>query len=122
MGSKMRSKKPRKQRKALYSSPLHKRQKLMSATLSEKLREKYKRRNLPVRKGDTVQVMRGDFMGHKGIVNKVSLKKGRILVEGVTIEKADGSDRFYPLHPSNVKIIKTVMKDKERKKITERKK
>ena len=45
------SKQPRKQRKLIYKAPLHIRHKLMSVKLSEELREQYKRRSLPVKKG-----------------------------------------------------------------------
>ncbi len=116
-----KSSQPRKQRKFLYNAPLHKRQKLMSATLSKELREKYGIRSLPVRKGDTVEVMRGDFKGTKGKVEKVDLKRYRVYVQGVTIRKADGTERFYPIHPSNLRIIKLNLEDKWRKKIIERK-
>ncbi|MEM4738276.1 MAG: 50S ribosomal protein L24, partial [Acidilobaceae archaeon] len=60
------SSQPRKQRLALFTAPLHTRQKLMSAPLSPELREKYGVKNLPVRKGDKVRIMRGDFKGHEG--------------------------------------------------------
>ncbi len=116
-----KSKQPRKQRKFLYNAPLHKRQKLMAATLSKELRKKYGIRSLPIRKGDTVEVMRGDFKGTKGKVERVDLKRYRVYVQGVTIRKADGSERFYPLHPSNLRIIKLNLDDKWRKKIIERK-
>lgn len=109
-----KSKQPRKQRKALYKAPLHKRQKVVSATLSDKLRVKYDKRSMSVRKGDTVEIMRGDFSGHKGKVEKVDLKKMRIHVEGVTIKRTDGQERFYPVHPSNVRITKMVTKDERR--------
>ena len=65
---------PRKQRKFIYKAPLHIRHKLMSVTLSEELREQYGRRSLPVKSGDTVKVMRGDFKDHEGKVEKVDLK------------------------------------------------
>jgi large subunit ribosomal protein L24 len=107
----MKSKQPGKQRKARYKSPLHKRQKLVSALLDEKLRVKKKRRSMGLRKGDTVVVMRGDFKGHKGKVARVNLKRMKIFVEGVTVQKADGSDRFYPLDPSNVKIVKLAKRE-----------
>jgi large subunit ribosomal protein L24 len=108
-----KSRQPGKQRKALYTSPLHKKQKMISAHLSEKLRSKEKRRSMGVRKGDTVIVMRGDYKGHKGKVVKVSLKRRKIFVEGVTVQKADGSDRFYPVDPSNVKIVKLAKRTKK---------
>lgn len=100
--------------------PLHKRQKLMSATLSQQLRKKLGRRSLIVRKGDTVEILRGDFKGHKGKVEKVDLKRLRIYVQGATIQRSDGSERFYPIHPSNVRIVKAVLDDPKRKKIIER--
>ncbi len=100
--------------------PLHKRQKLVSATLSKELRKKFGKRSLPIRKGDTVKIMRGDFKGHKGKVERVNLKKLKIYVHGATVTKADGSEKLYPIHPSNVKIIKASMNDSKRKKIIER--
>ncbi|MFQ5974944.1 MAG: 50S ribosomal protein L24 [Candidatus Hydrothermarchaeales archaeon] len=109
-----KSKQPRKQRKARYNAPLHKRQKMVSATLSDKLRVKYDKRSMPVRKGDTIEVMRGDFSGHKGKVEKVDLKRMRIYVEGVTIKRTDGQERFYPVDPSNARITKMVTKDERR--------
>ncbi|WP_456474533.1 50S ribosomal protein L24 [Candidatus Pyrohabitans sp.] len=116
----MSSRQPRKQRKALFNALLHRRQKLVSAHLSESLREEYDRRSLPVRKGDTVRILRGDFQGHEGIVERVDLKRMRIYVNGVTVQRSDGSERLYPVHPSNVEIVKLELKDEERKNILER--
>jgi len=99
---------------------LHKRQKLVSAMLSKNLRKKFRKRSLPVRKGDTVEVMRGDFKKHKGKVENVDLKKLGIYVHGITVTKSDGSEKLYPVHPSNVRIIKASMGDSKRKKIIER--
>jgi len=114
------SKQPGKQRKALYKARLHKKQKLLRATLSDELREEYKRRSAGVRKGDKVKIMRGDFKDHEGIVEKVSLKRGRVYVAGATKKKASGMERFYPVHPSNLMIIKFDLKDERRRKILER--
>jgi large subunit ribosomal protein L24 len=114
------SKKPRKQRKYLFNAPLHRRQKMMGARLSDDLQEKIGRRTLPLRKGDSVKVMRGDFKGHEGRVEKVDLKAYRVFVEGVNRSKADGTKRFYPISPSNLQILKLEGKDERRKKGTER--
>jgi large subunit ribosomal protein L24 len=115
-----RSRQPRKQRRAYYNAPLHVRQKLMSATLSPELREKFGVRSLPVRKGDKVKVMRGDFKGHVGKVVKVDLKRYRIYIDGVTIKRSDGSPVFRPIHPSNVMIVELDLSDPWRRKILER--
>jgi len=114
------SRQPRKQRRALYNAPLHARQKLMSAPLSPELREKYGVRSLPVRKGDKVKIMRGDFKGHVGSVVKVDLSRLRIYVEGVTIKRSDGTPVFRPIHPSNVMIVELDLSDERRKRIIER--
>lgn len=115
------SSQPRKQRKALYNAPLHKRQKLIAAPLSPELREQYQVRTLPVRVGDEVVIMRGMFKGHRGKVVKVDLKRLRIHVEGATINNARGEPRYYPIHPSNVMIVSLKLDDEHRKKIIERK-
>ncbi|NJF25316.1 50S ribosomal protein L24 [Thermococcus sp. Bubb.Bath] len=117
----LNSKQPKKQRKFLHNAPLHLRQKLMSAPLSRELREKYGVRNLPIREGDKVKIVRGDFKGpEERKVMEVDLKRYRIHVEGVTQKKGDGTEVFYPLHPSNVVITDLNLDDPERKKIIER--
>jgi len=117
---KLKTRQPKKQRKFIYNAPLHVRSKLMSAILSEDLRSKYGVRNLPVHKGDKVKVMRGDFKGKEGKVMEVDLKRYRIHVEGVTHKKTDGTEVYYPLHPSNVMIVDLNLDDERREKIIER--
>jgi len=114
------SKKPRKQRKALYTAPLHKRRKLLSAHLSKELREKYKRRSLPIRKGDEVKVLRGEFKGKVGKVSKVDLKKLKVYVEGITRKRTVGTEVQVSIHPSNLMIINPDLSDKRRLLILER--
>jgi large subunit ribosomal protein L24 len=104
----------RKQRKYQKNAPLHIKHKFLGASLSSDLRKKYSFRSLPVRVGDTVKIITGQFKGKEGKVTKVSLAKTRIHVEGATISKADGSDSFYPIHPSNVQIIKLNLDDEKR--------
>lgn len=107
----MESYQPRKQRKFLYTAPLHKKRKWVAAHLAEDLIIKYRRRSIPVIRGDTVKVMRGDFKGHVGKVRKVDVKKGRIEIEGVTITKVDGKKVPRPIHASNVLITKLNLTD-----------
>lgn len=118
--AKQKSKQPRKQRKKLYQAPLHRRWKLVSAPLSKSLREKYGTRSLPIRKGDRVEVMRGDFKGHQGEVVKVDMKRLKIHVDGATMTKSDRTEVYYPIHPSNLRIVKLSLEDKERVNILER--
>jgi len=115
------SKQPRKQRKLLHDAPLHVRHNLMSVALSSELKKQHGKRSIPVKKGDTVQVMRGDFKDHEGVVEKVDLKNYRVYVEGASIQKPDGNQYYHPLHPSNLVIVELDLEDDERNDIIERK-
>lgn len=115
------SKQPRKQRKLIYKAPLHIRHKLMSVKLSKELREQYKMRSLPVKKGDTIKVMRGDFKDHEGKIEKVDLKNYRVMIEGMSVQKPDGNKVYHSVHPSNVMILELDLEDDERNEIIERK-
>ncbi len=117
-----KSKKPGKQRLAQINAPLHIRRKFMTAKLVRELREKLGIKRLPVRKGDVVRVVRGEWTGHEGKVVAVDYKKIALHIDGVTIKKADGTPVYYPIHPSNVMIVKLDLSDKFRKKIIERRK
>ncbi|MEM4699797.1 MAG: 50S ribosomal protein L24 [Candidatus Nezhaarchaeales archaeon] len=115
-----KSHKPGKQRKALFNAPLHIKHKMLAAHLSKELRQQYGFRSLPVRKGDTVMVMRGDYKGMVGKVVEVDTSKMRVYVEGVMAEKMDGTKYYVPLHASNLLITKLDLSDKARRKIVER--
>ncbi|MBS7609238.1 50S ribosomal protein L24 [Candidatus Bathyarchaeota archaeon] len=120
MGFDDQSSKPRKQRLLLHKAPHHRIHRLVAAPLSQELRNLYKTRSLPVRKGDTVLIVRGDFKGISGRVLKVERKKRRIEIEGVTRERADGRVVRLGIHPSKTVITKLNLDDKWRMKILER--
>ncbi len=116
-----KSKQPRKQRRYIYNAPLHIKQKFVHAHLSKELREKHNKRSLGLRKGDKVKVMRGQFKGHTGNVDKIDLKKSKAIILGVEVAKKDGSKTTYPINVSNLMIIELNIDDKKRKKVLERK-
>jgi large subunit ribosomal protein L24 len=111
---------PRKQRKSFFKAPLHIKQKMIRAKLSDELIRQYGIKRFSIRKGDVVRILRGDFREHEGKVVRVDLKKVRIYVEGVTLTKADGSSVLRPIHPSKVEIIKLDLSDKRRQSILNR--
>ncbi len=115
----MVTKRPRKQRLALYSAPLHRRHKLLSAPLSRELREKHKSRSLPPRKGDRVRVLRGDFKGLEGEVVKIDTKRRVLHVKDAFVTKTDGTQVPRPIQPSNVVLLK-LAEDRERAQVLER--
>lgn len=112
----MVSKQPRKKRKELFNLPLHKRRKQMSARLSEELSKTYKKRNVPVCKGDRVRIVRGDFRGKEGKVTSVDRKNYRLGIEGIAVKKISGKEIPVSVHPSKVMIIEMQVTDEERKK------
>lgn len=73
-----------------------------------------------MRKGDSVRILRGDYVGVEGKVTKVDYKKYRVFIEGVTKEKVDGSTVQVPIHPSKVALVKLNLDDKWRKSILEK--
>jgi large subunit ribosomal protein L24 len=117
----VKSKKPRTQRKRIYTAPLHKRRKIISAALTPDLKAKYGIKSMPLRKDDEVVVTSGAFSGLEGRIEEIDTKNYRLQVAGATIEKADGKTVFYPIHPSKVMIGKLKLDDKRRKEIIKRK-
>ena len=108
------SKQPRKQRKYLANAPLHIRKKFISANLSKDLRKKHGKRNIPLRKGDVVKIMRGKFKGKQGKITEISLKNLKIIIDGIQTKKQDGSKVNVKLQPSNLQIIELNTEDKKR--------
>ncbi len=115
------SKQPRKQRKYRHNAPDHLKKKFVSVNLSKELREKYKKRNVPVTKGDKVKVLRGQYKGKTGAVDRVDLRNLKIIVNGVENIRKDGTKVTYPLDPSNLMITELKIEDKKRKASIERK-
>ena len=115
------SKQPRKQRKFRANAPLHLRRKMISVSLSKNLREKHDKRNFPVRKGDNVSIMRGEFKGKSGKIESVNMKKMKVVIDGIYRTKKDGSKVAVMFEPSNLQIKELVLEDKKRKVSLERK-
>ncbi len=108
------SKQPRKQRKYRFNAPLHIKQKFLGCHLSKELREKHERRSISVKKGDKVKVLRGQFKGKEGSVERVSVKHSKVYVQSIEFQKKDGSKAFHPLEASNMIITELNMEDKRR--------
>ncbi|MFW9936927.1 MAG: 50S ribosomal protein L24 [Candidatus Thorarchaeota archaeon] len=102
---KIRSKSPRVQRKALFNYRNHQRSKLLSTRVADFLREDYGIKSLPLRVGDQVRVVRGEFKDFEGEVTEI-LKNQRAKIKEAVFEKVDGT-QFHPaIHISNLVITK----------------
>ncbi len=121
MGSKPKTKNPTKQRNRIAKASSFHRHKLMSARLSTDLQKKYNVKRITVRKGDTVYVTSGDFVGTEGKILTADYGKQKLLIDGISREKADKSKIIYPIHVSKVIIRRFGKVGKKRKLILERK-
>ena len=105
---------PSKQRKAIYEAQGQRLRKLLAAPLSDELRSAQGRRSCPVRKGDTVKIVRGDFAGIEGKVTDIDTHGRRLFVEGVSREMTSGTSTNVSVHSSKVMITKLNLDDKWR--------
>ena len=106
--------KPRNQRKYRVGIALHAMRKFLSCHLSKDLRTKYGHRNIGVRKGDKVKVLRGTWRGKTGEVRQVWIRRSKVTVEGIEIIRKNGAKVFVPLEVSNLMIISLNTDDKRR--------
>ncbi|MCC7553467.1 MAG: 50S ribosomal protein L24 [Methanobacteriaceae archaeon] len=105
---------PRKQRKNRYEAPLHKRQKYISSSLSKDLKEEVGVKSLPLKIGDKIKVLRGDYKEQEGKVIEVNYTSYKAFIEGITFSKPDGNAVIVPIDPSNLMIIDADLKDEKR--------
>jgi len=83
----------------------HKRDKFLGANLSVNLREQHNKRSMRVIKGDTVRILRGEYVGIEGKVEKVNTERSTLSIEGVQREKIRGGNVKVQVHASNVQVI-----------------
>ena len=125
----VKSMKPGKQRKAHFNAPMHeKRKRLAARLLLDKPDSRFDGvRNLTIRVGDTVRVIRGDLSyggkrhGGKrntealsGAVLRIDSENGRLFIEGAKASKSDNKEEAVPVHASNVVVVKIDETDKLR--------
>jgi len=108
------SKQTRKQRKYRANAGFQIRHKMMSSNLSEELRKRYSRRSFPIRMGDKVKVMAGEFKGKVGKISLINISKMKVAIEGIQFTKKDGTKINSFFHPSNLQVQELNVEDKRR--------
>jgi large subunit ribosomal protein L24 len=98
----------------LIHLPKHRRDKLVGAVLEDSLRKQYGRKNIRVIRGDSVRVMRGEYKGVEGKVEKVNTEQTTFNIEGIQREKIRGGQVKVPIHSSNVMVISLNLDDNYR--------
>lgn len=92
----------------------------LRSPLSRALREKYGRRNLRVIAGDTIKVVRGEYSGIEGKIEKVNMKRGSLAIEGIQREKVRGGNVKVEINSTNVIITDLDLDDKYRQALIDR--
>ena len=108
------SKQTRKQRKYRFNAPFHIRSKFLNVNLSKDLRKKYGIRNIRVRKGDKIKVLRGSHRKQIAKVEKISVTNTKVFLEKIEQVKKDGNKTLKPFEPSNLQIVDLDVSDKKR--------
>ncbi len=98
----------------LDNIPKHSKERMLRSSLSGELKEKYGRRNVRVVAGDTIKVMRGEYSGIEGKVEKVNTKRGSLAIEGIQREKIRGGNVKVQINTSNVIITNLHLDDEYR--------
>jgi large subunit ribosomal protein L24 len=88
---------------------------LVYSNLSNDLKKQYNKRSTSVIKGDTVKIMRGEYKGVEGKVEKINTGKGKLSIEGVQREKIKGGQVKVQIHASNVILSSLKLDDNYRK-------
>jgi large subunit ribosomal protein L26e len=111
--------KRRVQRKLQLGAPSSVKRKLMSSHLNKSLREQYKIRSLPIKRGDEVKILKGKAKGKSGKVVQVYRKRNVIYVDKVQRDKQNGQTVFLPIKPSYC-VIEKLFINKDRTKTIEK--
>ncbi|HEV2316460.1 MAG TPA: 50S ribosomal protein L24 [Thermoplasmata archaeon] len=108
---------PRKQRKAAFSAHNFARRRFLTVALSKELRTRYGRRQLPVRKGDTVRVLSGSYEGQEERVAKIDTRGRTLTLDNITVKKADAKLKALPVRPNHLLLTKLNLADTWRRRV-----
>ena len=111
------SRQPRRQRKALFTADTFERRRRMSVPLSRELRTRYGRRSLPVRKGDTVRILSGSYVGREERVAKVHRRDYAVSLDNVTGKAADAKLKPLPIRPGHLVLTRLNLSDPWRRRV-----
>ncbi|MFA5764323.1 MAG: 50S ribosomal protein L24 [archaeon] len=110
----MKTSKPNKSRKRAFTAPKHIKSKSIAGHLSETLRKELNKRSIPLRKGDTVKIIRGNFKDKEGKILRVDRESKKIFVEKIIRKKSDGTEFEVAIDPSKVIVRDIDKSDKKR--------
>jgi large subunit ribosomal protein L24 len=108
---------PRRQRKALYTAGPFQRRRRMTVPLSRDLRSRFHARSVPIRKGDTVRVLSGSFVGREERVAKVDRRGYSVILDNVTLKTGEEKLKPLPIRTSHLVITRLNLSDPWRRRV-----
>ena len=102
---------PRRQRKSVYEATTFERRILMTVPLSRDLRRRFRRRSVPLRKGDTVMVMSGSFAGREERVAKIDRRGYSVTLDNVTLKSGESKLKPLAIKTSHLVLTKLNLAD-----------
>src|SRR5580658_9355378 len=102
---------PRRQRKAGYDATNFERRVRMTVPLSRELRRRFHTRSIPIRKGDTVRVMSGSFVGREERVAKVDRRGYTVTLDNVTLKSGESKLKPLAIRTSHLVLTKLNLAD-----------
>jgi large subunit ribosomal protein L24 len=103
----------------VFTANHQERRRMMAVPLSRELRQRYGRRSLPLRKGDTVRVLSGSYstVGEERRVAKVDRRHYRVTLDNVTTKTADAKLKPLPIRTSHLVLTKLNLSDPWRRRV-----
>jgi large subunit ribosomal protein L24 len=101
----------------MFTADTFERRRRMAVHLSRELRMRYGRRSLPVRKGDTVRILSGSYVGREERVAKVDRRGYSVTLDNVTGKTADAKMKPLPIRPSHLLLTRLNLADPWRRRI-----
>lgn len=108
---------PRNQRKAVFTATTFERRKRMSVPLSRELRRRFGRRQIPIRKGDTVRILSGSYIGREERVAKINRRSYSVTLDNVTGKTADAKLKPLPVQLNHLLLTKLNLSDPWRRRV-----
>lgn len=108
---------PRRQRKALFSASAQQRRRRMTVPLSRELKRRFHVRALPLRKGDTVRILGGSYVGREERVAKVNRRTLSVTLDNVTSKTGESKQTPLPIRTGHLVIVRLNLSDPYRRRV-----
>ncbi len=106
---------PRRQRRAVFEATTAERRHRMTVPLSRELRKRFHRRSVPLRKGDTVRVMKGSYIGREERVQKISRRDYSVTLDNVTLKSGEEKLKPLPIRTNHLLLVRLNLADEWRR-------